>query len=95
MMMTMMMMMCDDLGEAPPRPIRIVRGRLVIGALEIWIRRASAMMMMMMMSVRGGGLGGGGNPMHRTHLILMRAIGWVAVKIFLTSGVPAGAGSYC
>ena len=43
----------------------------------------------------GGGSGGGGNPMHRTHRILMRAIGWVAVKICLTSGVPAGAGSYC
>ena len=58
--------------------------------------------MMMMynchVSVCGGGPGGGGNPMHRTHRILMRAIGWsgwVAVKLFLTSGVPAGAGSYC
>ena len=46
-------------------------------------------------SVCVGGSGGGGNPMHRTHRILMRAIGWVAVKIFLTSGVHAGAGSYC
>ena len=43
----------------------------------------------------GGGRGGGVNPMHRTHRILMRAIGWVAVKIFLTSGVHASAGSYC
>ena len=45
-----------------------------------------------MMSVWGGS-GGGGNPMHRTHRIWMMAIGWVAVKIFWTSGVYAGVGA--
>ena len=47
--------MCRELGEAPPRPVRIIRGRLVIGALEIWIRRASEVRWMLGAERRGSG----------------------------------------